>query len=127
MNCCLCENEHYSKCSNGHRICKNCFISILTMCYCKSEIGNVLYICPMCREEHIYTNIEINVILLELLNSNNMCLPVHKKCQDDDNCCNIIKKCEFEKCGCRINHMDIIVEEDFDLAMKDIILNVNHE
>lgn len=117
--CCVCGKKETipTQCLYGHNICKICYLSILQICYCENKLGEIVYKCPLCRYEHKYTNGEMNNILLILTEKDNTCIRVHKLCENR----NITKKCRFEKCGCRENIVDIIVEEEIDLAIKDII------
>jgi hypothetical protein len=121
-NCCVCGekeylNTEYTKCPSDHNICKTCYLSVLQMCYCQNQLGDVVYKCPLCRNEHRMNNKQMNNIILNLMGIDNMCLKVHKLCENK----NITKKCQFEKCGCRTNVVDIIAENEMDLAIKDII------
>jgi len=125
--CCVCSEEQdittdiitnmYTECPFSHNICKTCYLSILQMCYCQNSLGEVLYKCPLCRNEHRISNKKMNIILLELTDSDEMCLRVHKTCETK----NITKKCQFDNCGCRTNVIDIVTKDDIDLAIKDII------
>jgi hypothetical protein len=122
--CCVCgENDclssDYSQCPYDHNICKTCYLSILHICYCKNELGDIIYKCPLCRNEHKIENKQMNIILLDLTGSDSMCLTVHKLCENKQ--MNITKKCQFENCGCRTNVVDIITQDQIDLAIKDII------
>jgi len=126
LECCVCEESEnilLHKCPNDHTICKTCYLSILQMCYCKNQLGEVLYKCPLCRNEHRYSNIKMNNILLDLVGSNEFCMRV---CNSDrGSSCSITKKCQFEKCGCRINIVDIYLKNDLDLAIKDVVRVAN--
>jgi len=119
--CCVCQEHNIITnvyiCPSDHNICKTCYISILQMCYCKNELGEILYKCPLCRNEHMFSNAEMNNILLNLVGSSELCVKVHKLCENR----NITKKCQFEKCGCRLNIVDIYTKNELDLAIKDII------
>lgn len=124
-NCCVCgENQELcTECPYNHIICKNCYLSVLQICYCKNKLGNVVYRCPLCRNEHILENKDMNSILLNLINSEYICLKVHKLCEYKE----LTKKCQFKKCGCRKNIVDIMPqEEDLDLAIKEIIHIANN-
>jgi hypothetical protein len=126
--CCVCEDKddiisnNYTKCPSDHNICKTCYLSVLQICYCKNSIGEVLYRCPLCRNDHMISNTTMNTILLELTGVSELCLKVHKLCENK----NITKKCHFEKCGCRVNIVDIYTKNDLDLAIKDIIYLANN-
>ncbi len=123
--CCVCEENQniisndYSQCPSDHNICRTCYLSVLQMCYCKNNLGEVLYRCPLCRNEHMFSNSEMNNILLHLVGNSGLCMKVHKLCENR----NITKKCQFEKCGCRLNIVDIYTknESELYLAIKDII------
>lgn len=126
-NCCVCgENSdilanEYTKCPFSHKICKICYLSILQMCYCKNSLGEVVYRCPLCRNDHIFSNRKMNSVLLVLVNSSVLCLRVHKSCENR----NITKKCKFEKCGCRTNIVDVLTKNDLDSTIKDILKVAN--
>jgi len=94
---------------------------VLCMCYCENKFGEIVYKCPMCRKKHVFSNEEMNCILLELNGKNSMCVRTHDLCDNR----NITKKCQFESCGCRENIVDILVEKEIDLAIKDIICIAN--
>jgi len=121
--CCVCEesqdivSKKFSQCPSDHNICKTCYLSVLQMCYCKNSLGEVFYRCPLCRNEHIFSNAEMNNMLLDLIDSNEMCIKVHKLCENR----NITKKCYFENCGCRVNIVDVYTKNELDLAIKDIM------
>jgi hypothetical protein len=120
--CCVCgEKEYldieYTQCPSKHNICRLCYLSILQICYCKNKLGDIVYKCPLCRNEHILMNKQMSNILLNLMATDNICLKVHKRCEHR----NITKKCQFEKCGCRTNIVDILIEDELDLTVKDII------
>ena len=118
--CCVCgENEYIDRpqCPYDHNICKTCYLSILHVCYCKNELGDVIYKCPLCRNEDKIENKRMNRLLVELTGNDSMCLGVHKMCEHD----NKTKKCQFVNCGCRVNVVDIITQDQMDLAIKDII------
>ncbi len=122
-NCCVCAEESdilsrdYSQCPSDHNICKTCYLSILQMCYCENTLGEIMYKCPLCRNEHRFSNQKMNDILLKMIDSSELCVRVHKICEPR----NITKKCQFEKCGCRTNVVDIITRNEIDLAIKDIL------
>ncbi len=123
IKCCVCEDNNeivskdYSQCPFEHNICKTCYLSVLQMCYCKNSLGEVMYRCPLCRNEHMFSNEKMNDILLNLIGTSELCLRVHKLCENR----NITKKCQFDKCGCRTNIVDIITKNELDFAIKDIL------
>jgi hypothetical protein len=119
--CSVCGEEKYLEdkytcCPSKHKICKICYISVLQICYCKNDLGEVVYKCPLCRNEYRIENSQM-CILLNLLDIDDICVKVHKICEHR----NITKKCQFEMCGCRTNIVDIISKDELDLAIKDII------
>lgn len=127
--CCVCKSNDnivtntYSHCPYDHKICTDCFLLVLQMCYCETEVGEPIYKCPLCRNEYKYSNKEMNNILVDLAIDDNICLPIHKKCQYEMN--NITKKCQFKNCGCRVNIVDIITDEEIDLSIKMIVNTAN--
>jgi hypothetical protein len=123
IECCVCKSstvipQKYTHCQNNHKICKECFLSVLQICYCKNKRGELVYKCPLCRNEYRYSNTEIHEVLMDLVSDNTMCFHVHKLCEYNEI---KTKKCKFENCGCRTNIVDIITQEDLDLSIKSII------
>jgi hypothetical protein len=112
----------FTKCPYNHYICKNCYLSILQMCYCENKLGEIIYKCPLCRNQHNISNNEMNSILLTLFNTDIICIKVHKTCERRD----ITKKCQFENCGCRTNIVDIITDNELDISIQDIINAANN-
>lgn len=110
-------DNKYSNCPSNHKICKDCFLSIIQICHCRIDSGEFVYKCPLCRNEHIFSNKEMNNILMKLTNTNTVYVQAHKKCERK----NVTKKCQFENCGCRINILDVIVPEEIDLTIKSVI------
>jgi len=108
--------DNYTACPSQHKICKTCYLSVLQMCYCKNSLGEIVYKCPLCRNEYRIDNKQMNIVL-NLLEIDDICVKVHKICEHR----NITKKCQFEMCGCRTNIVDIISEDELDLTIKDII------
>lgn len=123
--CCVCNSTENKDIQNTskfikcqyHHICKKCFLSILYICYCNKSDGIMIYKCPICRYENIFSNKEIYLILNSIGIKSEICISVHKKCEYR----NITKKCKFENCGCRINTLDIFLNNGIDLAIKDIL------
>jgi len=125
--CCVCEDSNtivesvYSKCPSNHIICRNCFLSILQMCYCTGNVGQLIYKCPLCRNEHNVSNSDMNEMLINFNGVSDMCVRVHGKCENN----NMVKRCQFDKCGCRTNIVDIITRAQVDLAIKEIVFVAN--
>jgi hypothetical protein len=71
----------------------------------------------MCRNEYVIPNEKMCVNLLDLVGEDSICIKTHRICENR----NITKKCKFEKCGCRLNIVDIFATGELDLAIKDII------
>ncbi len=124
IECCVCKtnfdllDKTYSHCPNDHKICKDCFLLVLQICYCNIGSGETVYKCPLCRNEYIFSNKEMNTMLSYLINDNNMCFKV---CKNN----NVTKKCQFENCGCRINIVDVITSEEMDLSIQKVISVAN--
>ena len=127
--CCVCGEEDgvvakehsCSEDQHNHDICKTCFLSVLQMCYCNNTLGEVVYKCPLCRNQHFFSNKEMNDILTKMNGNSELCMKVHAGCENK----NVTKKCQFENCGCRTNVVDVITSGEIDLAIKDIISVAN--
>lgn len=124
INCCVCgESDNIiktnlltSKCSNSHKICVTCYLSVIEICYCNNEMGKVVYKCPLCRNVTSYSNADVYKLLVFIGNSNDICIRVHNECEDN----NIIKRCKFEECGCRENIVDLCVRDPHNTSMESL-------
>ena len=134
--CCVCDStekiveNNNTHCPGNHKICKTCFLNVIKICFCEKSYGDVLYICPMCRNIHHFSNQEMYKVLLKIneddknddKNSNSQIayLGIHKTCENrvDDI---LIKKCLFFECGCRENIVDIKYDLFNDISTEDLI------
>ena len=71
MSCVVCDNEKtlskkYTHCPNDHKVCQDCYLQILKLCFCEKKFGEPIYSCPMCRNLHRFGNKEMWKILNEL-------------------------------------------------------------
>jgi len=118
--CCVCKSVgevvsvQYTHCPSCHSICKECFLSVLTV-----SQGQPVYRCPLCRSKYMFSGQEMNEMLMTLVDDNGLCMRV----QEDNT---VVKKCQFENCGCRINVVDIITPEDMDLTIQKLIGAADH-
>jgi hypothetical protein len=104
--------QSITKCNADHSVCKDCYIRTLSICFCEREYGQPLFICPICRNEHRYNGKEMNSLLRELTGEESVFLGIHPVCKNHYEIPNVIRKCTFDKCGCRRQEIDIINTTD---------------
>ena len=136
MQCCVCESteklaeQFHTRCPSDHKVCVNCYLNILKLCSCTDSCtdsynGEIIYNCPLCRNCHRFSNIEMYNILTNINPLNNILyIENHKKCKIGNPEEYVFTKCEFQECGCRHNIVNI---ESDKYITKDILIKVgNH-
>ena len=122
VSCMICLNsltesekvsKKYTNCPADHIVCQKCYIRVLKICFCKSRQGEVMYKCPLCRNKHYYKNKEVYKVLEDINRGNHtLYLTPHGECKTTHGIPNLIRKCTFMECGCRIQGMDLEYTND---------------
>ncbi len=124
---CFCNSKtvssEHTHCPANHNICKTCYLRLLKICFCNSKQGNIVYSCPTCRHEHHYTDKEMYKVLNELGENGILYTSPHPTCQSQFMIPNFIRKCEFQKCGCRHQSKDLEISPNVLETFNELIQN----
>ena len=121
LNNTQCVKQEFTHCPANHSICKDCFIRLLNICFCNNKQGDIVYICSICRNEHIYTNKEVYKILMELQGDSTLYTTPHSICKSEFNIPYFIRKCIFRDCGCREQSKDLEINSNITNDFRGLI------